>query len=278
MSQKTQCFLVVAAALWVVNTSLYAAESEGTIERSFQQTYVYETYLKDDAIRTGAKDGVVTLTGTVAQEFHKALAQETVASLPGVTCVDNQLEVTGENPAANSDVGIRAKVQSMLTFHRSANNSKTEVDVVKGLVILRGNATSLTQREMITQYAKAVEGVTEVQNEMTVAVAPVNSVGSTNTKIDDPSITALVKMTLRYHGSDCVLANEVKTSEGVVWLSGKAHDIPVEDQDKVAMLLADICGVMSVIDTHHGITLYGYYEEPASPRPNSSNERLAESN
>ena len=52
---------------------------------------MFKTYLKDDSIKTESKDGVVTLTGTVAEASHKSLAQDTVASLPGVKSVDNQL-------------------------------------------------------------------------------------------------------------------------------------------------------------------------------------------
>jgi osmotically-inducible protein OsmY len=38
------------------------------------------------------------LTGTVAEEAHKTLAGETVASLPEVKSVDNKLAVKGEHP------------------------------------------------------------------------------------------------------------------------------------------------------------------------------------
>ena len=58
-------------------------ETDAMIEASFKKTYVYKTYLKDDAVKIEANNGVVALTGTVAEESHKALAQKTVKSLPG---------------------------------------------------------------------------------------------------------------------------------------------------------------------------------------------------
>ena len=70
-------FAAVAAAMFVSSTPLRASETDDRIESSFKKTYVYKTYLKDDAVKTEAKDGVVTLTGTVAEESPKALAQET---------------------------------------------------------------------------------------------------------------------------------------------------------------------------------------------------------
>ena len=74
-----------------------------------------------------SKDGVVTLTGTVAEESHKALARETVASLPGVKSVDNKLEVKGEVPAVYSDAWLITKVKSTLLFHRNVSATGTEV-------------------------------------------------------------------------------------------------------------------------------------------------------
>src|SRR5450759_4220668 len=95
-----------AAAMVVTSTPLRASETDNRIESSFKKTYVYTTYLKDDAVKAEAKDGVVTLTGTVAEESHKALAQDTLASLPGVTRVDNQLATKAEVAADNADTWI----------------------------------------------------------------------------------------------------------------------------------------------------------------------------
>ena len=41
-----------------------------------------------------------------------------------------------------------------------------------GIVSLRGEASSQAQRELTTEYAKDVEGVKEVKNEMTIAKTP----------------------------------------------------------------------------------------------------------
>ena len=89
-------FAVAAAAVFIAGTPLRAAEIDDSIGPMFKQTYVYKAYLQDDAINIDVKDGVVTLTGTVDEEFHKTLAEETVASLPGVVRVDNQLATRAE--------------------------------------------------------------------------------------------------------------------------------------------------------------------------------------
>jgi hyperosmotically inducible protein len=272
MKQKTIYALALAAAVLATGAPLCASESDETISSSFSQSYVYRTYLKNEAVRAEAQEGVVRLTGTVSEEFHKALAQEMVASLPAVIRVDNRLEITGEIPAENSDEWIRKKVQNMLALHRSVS-PRVEVDVTKGLVVLRGTAMSQNQIDLTARYAQAVEGVTEVRNEMTVDVPPGNFHESINEQIDDASITALVKLTLQYHDRVCALANEVKTRSGIVLLSGKARD--TVGQDRAAALLIDIHGVQSVVDTHNGIAAYGYFEEPRH-EASLSIDRMAE--
>ena len=91
------------------------------IESSAKKSYVFKTYLKDDDIKIQSRDGAVTLTGTVSEESHKSLAQDTVAGLPGVKTVDNRLEVKGERPAENSDAWLITKVKTTLLFHRSVS-------------------------------------------------------------------------------------------------------------------------------------------------------------
>jgi osmotically-inducible protein OsmY len=66
---------------------------------------------------------------------------------------------------------------------------KTEVDVKDGIVTLRGDAASQAQKELTTEYAKDVDGVKDVKNEMVVSM-PSKKTRTVGDKIDDASITA----------------------------------------------------------------------------------------
>ena len=99
--------MVAVVALLMISVPVHASKMDSRIESSAKQSYVFKTYLKDDDIKIESMDGAVTLTGTVSEESHKSLAQETVAGLPGVKSVDNRLEVKGERPTANSDAWLR---------------------------------------------------------------------------------------------------------------------------------------------------------------------------
>ena len=238
--------LAAVSTLLVSSPSLRASETDDRIEASAKKSYVFKTYLKDDAIKTESKNGVVTLTGTVAEASHKSLAQDTVESLPGVKSVDNQLTVKGESPAEHSDGWIGTKVKTTLLYHRNVRGTKTDVNVTDGVVILSGEATSLAQKELTTEYAKDVEGVKEVKNQMTVAKSPAKPAETMGEKIDDASITAQVKSSLLSHRSTSALKTKVTTTDGVVTLSGEAKN--AAEKSLVTKLVTDIDGVGSVVN------------------------------
>jgi osmotically-inducible protein OsmY len=238
-------FAAAVAAMFVIGTPLRASETDVRIESSFRKTYVYKTYLKDDAIKIEAKDGVVTLTGTVAEESHKTLAEETVANLPGVTRVDNQLAATrAEVATENADAWIGGKVKLTLLVHSNVNAGKTIVEVQDGIVTLKGEASSRAQKELTTEYAKDIEGVKAVKNEMTVATTSEPAERTVGEVIDDASITAQVKVALLTHRSTSAIKTKVATRNGAVTLTGIAKN--AAEKSLVTKLVTDIRGVTRV--------------------------------
>jgi osmotically-inducible protein OsmY len=237
-------FATVAAVALTTSAPLRASEVDDQIEASFKKTYVYTTYLKDDAIKAEAKNGLVTLTGSVSEDSHKTLAQETAASLPGVTGVDNKLATKAEVAAENADTWIGRKVKLALLFHRNVNGSKTAVEVKDGIVTLKGEAANKAQKELATEYAKDIEGVKEVKNEMTVASTPVMAERTAGAKMDDASVTAQVKTALLTHRSTSSVSTKVTTRDGTVTLTGIAMN--AAEKSLVTKLVSDIQGVSDV--------------------------------
>ena len=237
-------FATAAAAVIVSSSPMRASDADDKIELTFKKTYVYTKYLKDDALKAEAKDGVVTLSGTVAEESHKALAQDTVASLPGVTRVDNKLVTKAEVAAENGDIWIGRKVKLALLFHRNVNYGNTTVEVKDAVVTLKGEATSTAQKELTAEYAKDIEGVKEVKNLMTVKDAPVAAERTAGEIIDDASVTAQVKSALLTHRSTSTLNTKVETRNGEVTLTGIAKN--EAEKSLVTKVVTDIQGVKNV--------------------------------
>jgi len=238
-------WIVVAAASLVTSGSVGASELDDRIEASAKNSYVFQTYLKGDDVEIASTDGVVALTGTVLQEFHKALAQETVASLPGVKSVDNRLELKGRRLADSSDAWIAAKVKTALLFRRNVDATAIEVSVRDGIVTVRGDAASRAQKELTTEYVRDVDGVREVRNEMSVSKTAKNVYEATmRGKMDDASITAQVRMALLFHRSTSVRNTKVDTTGGEVTVRGIA--LNAAEKDLVSKLVWDVKGVKSV--------------------------------
>lgn len=234
--------ITTAVTLLTISVPAHASKMDDGIEASAKNSYVFKTYLKDNDIDIQSRDGAVILTGSVTEESHKALAGETVANLPEVKSVDNRLEVKGEHPSDMSDSWLLTKVKTTLLFHRSVS-AATKVDVKDGIVTLSGAADNQAQKDLTTEYARDVEGVRAVNNEM----SPVTTSQETPTvgeRIDDASITALVKMTLLYHRSTSALKTAVTTKDGMVTLTGVAGN---EAEKNLATKLAkDVNGVRKV--------------------------------
>jgi osmotically-inducible protein OsmY len=138
------------------------------------------------------------------------------------------------------------KVKSTLLFHRNVSATGTSVYVKDGVVTLQGEASSLAEKELTTEYAQDVDNVKTVKNEMTIARNPAPPSETMGDKIDDASITAEIKSSLMSHHSTSALKTSVSTTDGAVTLGGIAQN----DAEKslVTKLVTDINGVTSVVN------------------------------
>jgi osmotically-inducible protein OsmY len=235
-----------AMLLMVAGLPAQASETDHRIEAAARNSYNFRTFLKDDSITVDSRHGTVTLTGSVAEEFHRGLAEQTVADLPGVRSVDNQITIAGVQPAPASDDWVTMKVKSSLAFHKNVSATATEVHTAAGVVTLTGVADTDADRALTAEYTKDVEGVVAVRNELTVTATarPRETVGET---IDDSSITAQIKTSLLFHKSVRAMATKIITRRGMVSVHGEAKT--EAEKATVTRLAEDIKGVKHV--TNH---------------------------
>jgi hyperosmotically inducible protein len=239
-------FLTLALSCMVSHASAQQSpETDDRIEAAAKSSYVFRTYLADDSVQADAKEGVVTLTGSVEEISHKQLAEDTVAALPGVKSVDNKIE-TKDTPPEYSDTWLYLKVKSTLAYHRSVSAFNTQVEMKEGTAILKGEASSQAQKDLITEYTKDVIGIKGVINQMTITNPGKEVEPTLAMMIDDASITAQVRMVLLSHRSTSNLRTMVATQEGVVTLAGSANN--AAEVDLVTKLVSDIHGVKSVVN------------------------------
>ena len=234
--------LSVLLVLTVSPLALFASsETDRKIEDAAKASYNYRTVLEDN-VKVKVSDGVVTLTGVVQDKNDKALAADTVENLPGVTSVKNNITVTPTYPE-HSDAWMALKIRGRLLVKANVSAATTTVTAQDGVVTLGGTASNLAQKELTEVYAKEIDGVKSVTNNIAVSEkpAPDQTIGE---KIDDASITTQVKFALLDHKSTSALKTKVTTTDGVIVITGEASS----DAEKslVTKLAEGIRGVKSV--------------------------------
>jgi osmotically-inducible protein OsmY len=221
-----------------------SSATDRKIEDAAKASYNYRTVLEDN-VKVKAEDGVVTLTGTVQDKDHKALAADTVENIPGVTGVKNEIAIQTTVPE-HSDAWMALKIRSLLLVKGNVSATSTKVAVVNGNATLTGTADNLAQKELTEAYAKDVVGVKSVKNDIVVNEKPAATTDrlTVGEKIDDASITSQVKFALLSHKSTSALKTKITTKDGVVRVTGDASS----DAEKalVTKLAAAVRGTKSV--------------------------------
>jgi hyperosmotically inducible protein len=215
--------------------------TDNRIEVSAKGSYNFHVVLQDK-VKADADNGIVTLKGTVQDNDQKALAEDTVSGLPGVVRVDNRISVEGGEPE-HSDGWIAFKVRSLLVVRANVSSTNTHVDVQGGVVTLSGTADSVAQKELTAEYAKEVDGVKSVANNISVN-DPANAKPTMHEEVDDVSISTQVKLALLGNRATSAVKTKVMTQDGVVTLSGEADN--GAEKDLASRLAQRVRGVVSV--------------------------------
>jgi osmotically-inducible protein OsmY len=121
-------------------------------------------------IKVSVSGQTATLTGEVAKSPSQGLAEQVALSVEGIKKVDNKVTVKeAAGPAAASEasvknVALEMKVKAVLLTEIGTNALKIEVEVVDGVVSLRGKLDNPeTSRAAITK-ARSIKGVKKVVN------------------------------------------------------------------------------------------------------------------
>lgn len=167
------------------------------------------------------------------------------------------------------DSVITTKVKTQLAAEKASSLVKIEVDTTdKGVVVLTGTAANQAAVDRAGAIAKAVKGVTKVENNVKVSSGDTshsvntnvnNSASSAKTTVDasaqsvktfvkDSVITTKVKSLLAAEKVSTLVKIEVDTTAaGVVVLSGMAENQPAID--KAVSIAKSVKGVTSVEST-----------------------------
>ncbi len=108
---------------------------------------------------------------------------------------------------------------------------------------LTGTANNQSQKDLTGEYAKEIDGVTSVKNDIVLNAAPVPA-GDMGEESDDASISAQVKYLLLTHRATRALKTKVTTTDGCILITGEAANDAVKSL--AGKLAGSIHGVMSL--------------------------------
>jgi osmotically-inducible protein OsmY len=158
VSEVKNNLMVKGWKVTVVRTGAPAPSDSALAKWVYDELYADLRIDKLWDIHIKAKNGHVTLRGTLPTMRQKYLAQQDAMEVTGVAWVSNLIMVKSPR---REDLGIDADARSTLSSDYSLANDKINLVVNNGIVTLKGNVNTQYER---SQAEKDVSGILGVQN------------------------------------------------------------------------------------------------------------------
>ena len=161
---------------------------DGWITMKIHAQFVGEDALDGSDIDVDTRNGVVTLTGTVATAAGRTRAVALAKATEGVKSVSDKLRIVkdADTGAAAKDAGrdtaaatkqggrrvndgwIKSKIYSQFATEDALENSDLDMTVKGGVVTLSGRVATAAARTRAVAIAKATDGVKDVKDSIKV--------------------------------------------------------------------------------------------------------------
>ena len=162
------------------------------VTAKIQAKYFVDDEVKGRNINVDTNEGVVTLTGSVADESERRQAVALARSTDGVRNVTDQLKLDpsvdrdasdavrstadeAQRQVGRADVELKrpdawitTKIQSKYFLDADVKGHQINVDTNNGVVTLKGTVANEQHKAAAEQIARDTEGVTRVVNQLTV--------------------------------------------------------------------------------------------------------------
>ena len=151
------------------------------LQRDVQNAIKWEPQLHAAEIGVTAKDGVITLMGSVDAYFKKIEAENAAKNVDGVKAVVEEIEVRYSN-SAKSDEDIANDAIQALIYNLKVPHESIQIKVAKGWVTLEGQVTWNYQKEGAEKSIGHLTGVKGVTNHIKIKAEVQNEIEKKNIK------------------------------------------------------------------------------------------------
>lgn len=133
-------------------------KNNSELQKAVQDAIQWEPLLHAAEIGVTAKDGIITLTGTVDNYSKKSEAEDAAKNVAGVKVVIEKIEVKLGDDGKTTDSDIATEIVNALKWSWQVPNDKVKARVENGWVTLEGELTRITNvRLPITQSQTCAE-------------------------------------------------------------------------------------------------------------------------
>lgn len=209
--RRIACAGLAAAALCFLAPAAFAAQPDD----AWITTKVKMGLLTADAvdaldINVDTFNGNVTLHGQVDSEAEKQQAEQTAQKVEGVREVRNLLSVVPASRKERTEVQdeeLQRQVTTVLERDKALEGSDIEVKSVNaGVVVLAGDAKTLSAHRRALEDARSVQGVRRVASE----IKSPNQLADEEIYADEPEAGAAERSMLGQAASDTWITTKVK--------------------------------------------------------------------
>jgi hyperosmotically inducible periplasmic protein len=194
----------------------------------------WDSSLDSSDIIVDVEGNRVILTGSVPSYADRWEAETDAYAIPGVTSVDNRIDVRPDVSPLPSDEDIRLRVENVLDWNPIIDASGISVSVAGGVVTLSGTVDSYWQKDRARDIVTNVSGVVDAIDEL--KVMPPEEIP--DEEIRDDILNALDRSYVDASGVDVAVNDCIVTLAGTVFSYGDYRAI-----EQIADFTNGVCDV-----------------------------------
>lgn len=128
----------------------------------------WDPRIQSNEIGVTAKDGAVTLTGTVETYSEKLAAERAAKRVKGVRAIAENIEVRLPTQMRTTDEGIAERTAHILKWNSTLRDTDIQAEVNNGYVTLTGEVDWSYQKQVAASRIEELQGVAGIFNQVTV--------------------------------------------------------------------------------------------------------------
>ena len=150
-------------------------KSDAELQRDVMNELTWEPSINAENIGVAAKDGVVTLNGSVDSFAEKWAAERATKRVAGVKAFAENIEVRLPSYSRRTDADIAHTVANVLEWNVDVPHEQIKVMVQDGWVTLSGEVEWLYEKNAAYDAVRSLTGVRAVTNQIVVKPPMVSS-------------------------------------------------------------------------------------------------------